>query len=204
MNLSSVLAYNGSLHRLMIYAFILLFVAAVKCAELAAQAGMKSDGVCSRRMGAVLSTAAVVCCCAVAWNNFCLCNVGYHAQQLNYEATYAIAERVAARIEALDGYTTDSPVAVIGSVDSSVYGMRNRYMSDFSVALGNQMLSPPLVYPAFLSDYIGFPMPALTGEQRAFLNDSEEVAAMPVFPAQGSVAMIDGIAVVKLGEGGVQ
>ena len=205
MNLASVLAYNGSLHRLMIYAFILLFVAAVKCAELAAQAGMEAGGVCARRMGTVLSTAAVVCCCAVAWNNFCLCNVGYHALQLNYEASYAIAERVADRIEALDGYTTDSPVAIIGFVDPSVYGTRDRYMSDFDTALEGQMLGQPIVYrPAFLRDYIGFPMPALTGEQRAFLNDSKEVSAMPAFPAQGSVAMIAGIAVVKLGEGGVQ
>ena len=202
MNLSAVLAYKGSVHRLMIYAFILLFAAVVKCAELVAENSVLI-GDC-RRMGLVLPAVSLFCCAAVAWNNFCLCNVGYHALQLNYENTYAIANRIVDRVESLDGYTTDTSVALIGSVNQELYGTRKYYAKDFEVSLSSETLFPPLIYQVFLWHYIGSDMPYPTAEQYDFLNNSKEVADMPVYPANGSVAMINGIAVVKLGEGSIQ
>lgn len=205
MNLSAVLAYNGSVHRLMIYSFILLFVATVKCAETVAQTATETTAFgYARGVGCMLPAITVLCCCAIAWNNFCLCNVGYHALQLNYENTYAIANRVIGRIEELDGYTAGSPIALFGDVNQEAYGTKKYYTEVFGVSLNGEALFPPLVQCNFLRYYIGSVMPTLTAEQYDLLNNSEEVAAMPVFPADGSVAMIDGIAVVKLGEGSIQ
>ena len=196
MNLSAVLAYEGSVHRLMIYSFILLCVAGVKCAELVIAAGTG--------LSSVLSLTALLCCGVVAWNNFCLCNVGYHALTLNYENTYAIAERVTVRLEELEGYEIGGPVAIVGYVSSDFYGTKSFYSPTFNTALNGEAIHEPLVFRSFFQYYIGFPIPSLTAEQREFLNNSPEVAAMPAFPAKNSVAMINGIAVVKLGEGSIQ
>ena len=198
LNFVEVLAYQDRANSLMTYSYVLFFVYAVKFAELAA---LRLPPLPSRRPLALYG-AALLCCAVVAWNNFTLCNVGYHALTLNYENCHALANRIAGRIEALEGYTAnETPLALVGSnVSSDFYG-NSSYYTDFSVADRLMMLSGMHITRDFLNQYIGFHMPGITSSQRKMLLNNEEVLSMPVYPAAGSVRMIEGIAVVRLSGG---
>lgn len=193
----AVLAYSASVHRLMIYAFVLFYVFSIKCAELAAQQAAFSPG----KFRLPIYTVCGICCAVIAWNNFCLSNIGYHSLQLCYENSFALANRIAVRIEMLDGYSAGDPVAIVGYPSWDLYGNGSNY-TDYNKALGGEMNFNLVVYKQFFRHYIGLHIPGLSTEQYAELENSETVSAMPVYPAKGSVAMVDGIAVVKLEEGG--
>lgn len=194
LDLIAVLNYSVDPHLLMIYAFVLFFVFTVKLAELAAQQ-LAARG----RQWAWLSAVSALCCCVIVWNNFCVCNVGYHALQTCYENTFSTANRIVARIEELDGYTPGDPVAMIGSLPRSYYGIAKKY-GPYSEAI-HEMNQNLVLTRNFIAHYIGLPMPAPSAEQKAAVSASELVASMPAWPAEGCTAMIDGVAVVRLGEG---
>ena len=86
LNFIAVLAYTAYVHfLLMSYAFVLFFVFTVKAVELAAQQLVLRKA----RYWLVLPLVGAVCCCMIVWNNFCTCNVGYHAMQTCYANTHA-------------------------------------------------------------------------------------------------------------------
>lgn len=199
LNLIKVLAYTAYIHRLMIYAYVLWFVFAVKCAEAAAQRLLPSHG---QHIWKIPIVAALLCCAAVSWNNFCLTNIGYHSFQICYENTFALANRVAVRLEMLEGYSAgDTPVAFVGMPSSDIAGNSKNYQGYLN---GEIMGNPNLVLSkSFFQLYTGVTViKHVSAEQAAELTDNEAVATMPVYPAQGSVSMVDGIAVVKFAEEG--
>lgn len=193
LDLIAVLAYTANIHRLMIYAFVLLLIFPIKCAELAAQQLIHGHN----RYWQVPLWAVIICCMAAVWNNFCITNIQYHSLELCYENSFALANRIVVQVEMLDDYSAGDPVAIIGYPSSDSYGNMDKYQ-EYSHVVGNFNLLP---YKAFFQHYIGLHISSLSGEQLAELKASEVVAAMPVYPARGSIAMVNGIAVVKLGEG---
>lgn len=189
LNLVAVLAYGASIHSLMIYAYVLLFTFLIKLAELAARQLLRSD---SKRWKLPALT-AIVCCFLVIWNNFCATNVCYHALQTRYEVNYAVANRAIARIEVLDGYISgETPVCLMG-VPYAPYSSSEKY-PDGDIFW---RVSFPFMSPNFLNWYLGFPCKNPSSDQVELISNSEAFAAMPVFPADGSISMIDGIAVAK-------
>lgn len=198
MNFADVLAYEQISHQLMTYTFACFFVFAIKIAELAAE---RMPPLPSWRAPALYG-AALLCCMAVAWNNFCLSNVGYHALTLTYENTYAMANRVVVSIEDLEGFVPGrTPFAIVGgSPHSSAYGVKN-YYTDYSTAYGSLMNRNTVLFRNFIFFYTGLRPVALSSEQLQELQNSEAVQNMPVFPEEGSTAMVNGIAVVRVGEG---
>ena len=191
----AVLAYGAfTVHQLMIYAFALVLPFTLKCVELA----WPPDG--KRRLPRSL---CALCCALLLWNDFCVSNIGYHSLQLCYENTFALANRIAARIEVLEGYAQGSgAVAFIGSPARDLgrlYGNSGHY-EEFRPAI--ELMCRDLVLTRdFLRHYTGLHIPDLSEEDRAAVRDSPEAAAMPCYPEAGSVLMVDGVAVVKFGPG---
>ena len=196
LNFIAVLAYTAYVHfLLMSYASVLFFVFTVKAVELAAQQLVLRKA----RYWLVLPLVGAVCCCMIVWNNFCACNVGYHAMQTCYENTHALATRVITRLEKLEGYTPGDPIAFIGYPPTTYYGIYRRYWSPYSRLVSDMNWN--LVFnKTYIMHYLGLLTPNPTAEQRAALESSVEVAALPIWPAQGCAAMIDGVAVIRMGE----
>jgi len=195
LNFVGVLAYKAGIHILMIYAHVLFFVFTIKTVELASQQMILAHV----KHWSVLPLAALLCCCAIIWNNFCLCNIGYHSLQSAYENSVSVGNRAISQIEALEGFTKDTPVALIGA-EYSPLGVSAKYAPYVSaIALMNNNTGIFLSTP-FLCQYCGLNCGTLSSEQRKFILNSEEVANMPIFPSEGSVCMIDGVAVVRLGK----
>lgn len=195
----SVLNYTNSTYWLMIYAYVLLFVFAVKCAELAGQSLLSVYG--DTLHWKTVHIVCAVCCLAIIWNNFCVTNIGYHSLQVCYENSFALATSIFTQIQMLDGYSPDTPITYIGtSSRESLHGNYKLYeMGSFELC---RTINTNLVVKMnFFRNYIGMQNPRASAEQRRALENSETVAAMPNCPMQGSIAMVDGVIVVKLNNG---
>lgn len=200
LNFITVLSTGGWIHELMRYSFVLLFVFAVKLLELVSQSHDKN------RTVFVVSMVKFVMMCMLVWNSFCVSNIIYLRLQICYENSFATANRIAARIESLSDYSPELPVAFVGEIGENLYGGKVTEFSSYNNLTGT---NDALLYSFdnytrtrnFLSHYIGMSMPYPNQEQIDLLNTSEVVKAMPTYPAAGSIAIQDGIIVIKLSDG---
>ena len=193
LNFITILAYKASLHRLMIYAFVLSYVFMIKCVELMTQQLV----LMGKKHWTNFYRISSICCAIVIWNNICISNIGYHALQICYESSFALANRITARVEQLEGYSSEMPVAIIGSVPWSSYGNGYKYRA----FIDRVMNFNTLVHKTnFFRHYIGITMPSATPDTYEKLQNCEYVISMPSYPEKGSIAIIDGTIVVKLGD----
>ena len=198
LNLTAVLNRGLNVHQLMVYSSVLVFLAIVRLAELTARALLRRE----RRGWRSILLISTALSALLVWCGFCANNVSYLRLQLRYENSFAIANRIAARVEALEGYTGDTPVAFFGQLPSDLYGKTVPQLSVPYPITGTE--DTPLLSSYsprdFLKYYIGMHTPPASYARWDAIRTSEFLRNMPCWPSQGSVALYDGIAVVKLGE----
>lgn len=204
LNFITVISVEANVHALMIYAFVLQYVFMIKLIELALQrmiAAGVSDWPAMHLTGIILAG-------LLLWNNFCVSNMAYLRLQVTYENSFALANRIAARIEILDGYAPNLPVAIVGEASRSLYGGT---ISDFSQINSLSGTNDWLLYSPephvrtreYIKTYIGLRMPEPSDEQKAFISESGILDTMGSYPDQTSVQMYEGIIIVKLSDGPV-
>lgn len=200
LNFITILSTGAWVHELMHYSFVLLFVLIIKLYELAFQVKGES------RLFPTLRIAGFAMVGILAWNCFCVSNIAYLRLQVCYENSFATANRIAARVESLEGYSSELPVAFVGEIGREAYGGTLGEFSAYNYLTGTNDV---LLYSIddytrsrnFLKHYIGIPMPYPNQNQLELLNTSEEVKKMPHYPAAGSVAIQEGVIVIKLSDG---
>lgn len=198
LNFVTVLSVGAEVHQLMVYSFVLLFVMILKCAEL-----VMAERVRGGKGGwQGVFWANLVLCLALVWGNFCTTNTAYLRLQIKYENTIAAANRIVARVESLEGYTPDTPVALVGYLPSNLYGKTVPAFSQPEPLTGTDDTLLLSYYSArsVLETYIGLHMPAMTDEQWNAVYNSGLLDDMPCYPSAGSVILHEGVAVVKLNE----
>lgn len=137
--------------------------------------------------------------CLIAYQFYLLCNVCYLNLDLRYEITYATELRILDRIEQLDGYETDTPVAFIGAFPNKNMNMYPDGTADATWGLtgvrGN-LVHHEKNYRGFYLNYLGKRMNVLSEDAcRAYY---DEARTMPYWPENGSVAMVDGVVIVHI------
>ena len=126
----------------------------------------------------------------------------YTASAQAHRATLSYATRLASRIESCPGYTHGMPVYLIGSfptdrVHNSVEGFAQ--VDHYSVPLDTVApLNKHIYY--YLNDWLNIPVAEPDEDTMIAVAASPEFQSMPLYPAQGSVQMVDGRVVVKLQE----
>lgn len=198
LNFVFILAVGAGIHQLMLYAFVLVFLLAIKIAELVMQ-----ELVTRQRPGwlRVLGVNLTLCALLV-WCGFYTNNISYLRLQVRYDNSAALANRIAARVEALEGYNRDTPVALIGLLPDGLYGRTVPAFSTPEPIVGTDDILLEYYYSArdVLQYCAGLRLPPFTQEQWASVYFSDFIYDMPCWPAAGSVIMHEGVAVVKLGE----
>ena len=158
--------------------------------------GLEPDA--RRHWRPALRTALAVVLCGVLWQHVVYANQVYLKKDLDKNATLVLAARVLDRIEETEGYVPgETPVAFAGRLDDNETLNRGREAFsdlDHTVGLWSDYAAT-YNFGRYLTDYLNAP---LAWDTETDFSTREEVAAMPVFPAAGSVAMIDGTVVVKL------
>lgn len=195
---------KGLVYDQMVHSYSLVNVYAVAVSEYAWQLHKERDiqvpGFRQAAKTAMLWAMPAVLC-VMFFDRGIFANQMYLKRQLEYESTQAIMIRVLDRLEQLDGYTAgETPVQFVGSMTYSPLNVgKAPFKNQEMLRDGHRRyaLSYDDTYWWYIEDVMGYPMVRYEGFGD---NKPMQQAAnqMPVFPAKGSVQMIDGVAVVHL------
>ena len=187
MNLMRLL--NSYIHVLMFYAFWLAYIITFTLAKELSE----------RKNTAVFERTAAFLLCCVIFMNIQTANAVYVKKTTEHQATLSVMTRVVERIETQEGYERGvTPVVFMGSPQS--------YLSDFAPfdkikkltgANNNSSITYYVIYGVYIPMLLRTDMNIADRGTAVAVAASEEVAAMPLFPAVGSVRTVDGIVVVK-------
>ena len=129
----------------------------------------------------------------------------YFKLHITYERTYAFYNRVLARVEQVDGFRRGMPIAPIGNLSIPI--TFEPALRQFPGILNDQGLWGQFVgvnqsdhykMITFFAHYLGVQFSLATQEQFSQIREHEDFINMPVWPHKDSVAVIDGIIVIRL------
>lgn len=149
------------------------------------------------------SVLGLVCICisVLIYDNCLYSNQIYLKKDLEDKSTLFAITRIIDRVEQTDGYILgETPIAIVGSLNTSEYGVRRDGFDYTGTGLGNTYaVTYGEVYRTYISKYLNYPAEIISSEKEIEeLEKNEEIRNMPFFPAKDSVKLIDGIIVVKL------
>ena len=139
---------------------------------------------------------AGVICIALIWGWTLISNVVYVNMERSYEKVYATLSLIAYSIKNLDGYYSEMPVFISAPIK----------VSDTSVTTGLSSGTTGVGYMAtkhdfsFSSQFLNMSFQRASEEEAEKILSYDQFLDMPVWPENGSVTIIDGIAVVKTAE----
>ena len=190
MNVSSFLS-NGMYHVLMQYAVWFVYLLA-----LLAVWWFSLEKNISDKAKKILGTAVLVCVALVIAENIQTANTIYVKKDLESQAALSYMTRVADRMEEVEEYIPgETPVVFIGeyAVGETMNGFEK-----YEVITGAEYHSPITFYDTY-KDYFRYMLGRkISLEDAGDFAGNERVLEMPVFPKEGSIAMIDDTLIVKL------
>lgn len=192
MNISYVLS-GEMVHDIMRYAFWLFYLLAVVLAVWLDNADSAASYVKK-----IADLVIMGCMLVVILGNIQTSNTLYLKKDLEYQATLSYMTRVIEKIEENEAYVPgETPVLFVGE---ETIGRSMEGFEKYETITGASTSSPITFYETF-EKYFKY---VLDIQVNLYEDDAyesfEHVAEMPVFPKEGSIQMIDGILVVKLGE----
>ena len=198
-NVSHVLA-NGYSHELMYDAFWMAYLLLLLLVDRQ-RSWMVWNGLCLKRY------TAWVCVGLVAWillGNVQMANAVYTSKRIMQNANLSLFTRITYRIEQYPGYVNgETPIAFIGLPSEALKEMPEEFQRfDFLYSIKPFIIGEnwagryQRLYDYMLLDNVVI----AADEKKRELLQKEDVANMPAYPAEGSIRMVDGILVVRLGE----
>lgn len=157
-----------------------------------------------RSFARVRGAVATVMMAVVCWLFAISATATYRTVELSYNYVGSLTDSILNQILADPAYTADSKLLMAGFPDES------RVQDSNALLWFSQYQRSPLFWggthgildcwPTYLYDYHGIDTNGVTLEEYEQIVSSEEFAAMPVYPGEGSIARFGDIFVVKLQE----
>ena len=195
--------YRGGYHDLMLYSYCLVNVYAVAIMEQALSLVWPGDAGAARqpiRRGAAMAMPLLLL--LIFFDKTVFANQLYLKKELEIDSTLSVMTRVLDRLEQTEGYVVgETPVAFVGSLDASQLNQEKpafAYMKRFNGSEENYAITFGDTYWMYMRDVLGYPI--VQAEDAERIARQEAAAAMPCFPEKGSVALVDGVAVVKFSD----
>lgn len=197
LNVTAVLFVYAS--DLMSFQTCLFFVFLVFCRE-----HPTAPRLASRRYGA----AVLALLCVICWQNVIFSNQAYLRKEVLKTSSLSLVTRIISRVETVEGYQPNQ-TTVLFWPDGYISGLSNlvRDTSPYPfkelapyVGLGVGLSPTTTSYLCeYINVYLNYPM-VLTWQAGGLTDaEREQIQAMPLFPAAGSVAFVGSRVVVKLG-----
>ncbi|MBQ6570112.1 MAG: hypothetical protein IJL87_07630, partial [Clostridia bacterium] len=176
---------NSFVHTLMLYSFVSVYILAI----VAINAAPKDNA----RLGKEVICIALA---LIAANNIYIANRSYLQLNITYENAYSFYTSLAAEIKMTPGFEEGTKVAIIGENDNLLYNCADFADSDiFGI---ERSVINAINRETFIKYYVGFNAEFAGYELQEQIKQSQEFAAMPVYPYYGSVQKIGDCIVVKL------
>ena len=194
--LSSSLIYvmveTSAIHMLMIYPLVVtLIIPGVILDRLTLNQHTTGKPARQARMALALALICLEIICA--HECVLITNRAYFSMDITYENVYAYYTKLAAKIELQEGYTPDSLVALSGWATMTNYVPETGLTG---VLVGNNALNMYTVR-TLLAYFMASSYNFASQEVKDTICQTVEYQAMPCYPAQGSIATINDVIVVK-------
>lgn len=192
------LLFSGeSIHTLVLYSYIALYVLFAGVVECSLTAGSRSG--LAEKWIRLSSDGMILLMAAVLAGNIYIANKAYLSMHMSYENTYFYTTAILTRLQDTPGYTTDSKVAIIGEYTEPYY--HDVFFSDLEQLIGVRKLSPNAYsIGGFFEYYNGIPLRLASREEIESVAGTEAFHEMACYPNDGYMEMIDGMIVIKLSE----
>ena len=186
----------GFKHSLMNYSFVFFSVLAVLVFDLLCP---------DIRPGRYARRAILALCAVLLLNHILFANQWYIRNDLYSRAGMSFMTRLVSDMEDTEGYKVGStPVLILGVIDQNPASYLNRNMeivSDIMVGTTHHLaVSYYRTYEWFFHNVLGYNAKVIPVEEVAGYIDDPQIQAMPIYPAPGSVQMVNGVLVVRLSE----
>lgn len=197
-NLIYVMVPHSTVHMVMIYGLSYILVAPVALADYAE---INLQTLSKQALQAIAGWVILLTISATAYSYAIIANSVYLKMDLSMQQCTAYSIRLLDRIESCEGYHRGMPVVLLGSETGlsptpQLDSINMTGVIDF--AFMRRMYS----YDSFLRYYLGYTDAIYLGSSNEALlfSQMDEVRAMPLYPEQGSIQVIDGWIVAKLNE----
>lgn len=194
-NFVYVMTSSGYVHLVMVYPMVVVLTLPAVAAD-----GITIERTVMRRGLQRLLTAAallgVLLTTACGYEGVLITNRAYFSMDVTYENVYAYFVKLTAKLELTEGYTKDSPIAMIGDASMDNYVPPTNMTG---VLTGDAALN---FYSRgyFLSYFLASDYHYVSPEEREAIQNTPEFQAMPCYPAEGSIQNINGTITVKFSE----
>ena len=200
-----IMSPKAYIHLLMVYGCAAVFLAPAVIFESAASCRDRiklcvSAGALKKAASA--SFVAVVLTSALSSVNYAWqTNGNYMLLHYTDEQTTEYFSSLITRIRSTEGYRDDLPLAIVGDTFSDGAYFNFAYAdSPFRYTGTDESFLNIYSRDKWLLYYFGFAQPFADADTLAALSSSDRVASMPQYPDDGSIAVIDGVIVLKLSE----
>ena len=183
-----LLADNSYIHSLSLYSFASLYLL---CAVLLD--GWEAVPARTARGAASVALAVILC------GNIYYANALYLRYDLRFKEVKSLYTVMLTRVFGIPGFEEGTRLAIVGDAPEMVYDL-DRHFTDAPLSLPSLELGSTDYAELIVSRYLGFDIPFADAEETAALAENEIVAAMPVYPAEGSIRKIGDVIVVRFGE----
>lgn len=181
---------------IMRYAFVSVYLLAVMALAMMERIGSKSAAQGGMR---ILSAALALLIILFSAQTD---NIAYTESETAHRSTERFLTTLVTRVESLPGYDKEMEVAIVGTFPEDTYYSTvlaynevHHYSSpSSSVLMGNKHIY------YYLNDWLNVPWKEPPEETMKEISDSAEFQAMPLYPNDGSVAIINGRVIVRLSE----
>lgn len=137
------------------------------------------------------------------FNSVIIANVSYHNLNMAYQKSYGTLIRIVDRIEQTEGTENCDTVAILGYLpDSEVYSVNmppdiTGTTEGYILRADDETVSQSVVCSA-INDYCGKNYKFVAGKEKEII--SNKASSLDCWPAKDSIAVIDNVIVIKLGD----
>lgn len=186
-NLLDMVFTSVVIHTLVLYSFTTVYILMMLYVAKADNDGMK-----------ILPRVMKLCLCFIIASNIVFANKVYLRLQLEYEEAHAVYTSVITRVQALEGYDEDKKLVIVGALNRPI--VTDGYI-DLPLFIGvPYALGDTNQKENFVRYYLGYAPEWGNEDDIKAVSESEEFSRMPIYPYNGSIAIIDDYVVVKFSD----
>ena len=201
LNLSYFLS-KGVQHDLMIYCYALFYVMALFFEQRETQdvPSLPQPAARPSRARGALCAGTALALCVLLFSNVVYANGAYLKKDLEAESFDMLMARVLDRVEQVEGYVPgETPVALLGAFSESPLLGEHAFSAYSQTGLSHRTPITYIdTYEAYFRKKLGYNLLLASDEDMRTISQSPEALSMDVFPAAGSVKMVDGYVYVRV------
>ena len=190
----------GGVHHLMLYGMCFVLITPLAIYEYRL-AHIKHE---TSRFFGMMSWVVLLSLAVLSFNYSVFTNEAYMKMQLTYEQTTAFSNRLTSAIQSNEDYDENITIVLLGRAFANVENSPSAQLIDIQLtgALDTESVINNYTYNIFLKNNMALPNPVIGSDANLSeaLGENPTVQSMPDYPAEGSIALVDGYIVVRFSD----